>query len=384
MIRLTVRHVFLCVILLYSWGCAQKSAKLQKSVVPPDKTLFETGQEFLKKSQYIKARLTFQTLMNTYPDSEMASDALLAIGDSYYDEGGTENLLQAEDSYKNFVVFFPASPKAQDADFKIIALNIKMMHAPDRDAHNAYKAEESINRFLQQHPDSDYVPIAKQSLLDVQENLALGVFGVGQFYEEKRKNYAGARMRYQDILDKYPSFSQMDEVLFRLGGVLEKSNNPDEAAIQYAKIVSAHPFSEHADEAKARLNSLGKPIPAVDIQLAAQNQFRVKAPEGFSPLKPFIKFAESLGFTGQPDLFQQAKKTVEDEKKTAEAAAAKTGAGGQGSDIQIEDVIKKSASGETQDATTLGAASSPTEPTSADQKKETKKKNKKKNVEKSS
>ena len=49
-----IRYVFLCAILLFSWGCAQKSAKLQKSVVPPDKTLFETGSEYLKKSQYIK------------------------------------------------------------------------------------------------------------------------------------------------------------------------------------------------------------------------------------------------------------------------------------------------------------------------------------------
>ena len=178
---------------------------------PPDKTLFETGQEFLKESQYIKARLTFQTLMNTYPDSEMASDALLAIGDSYYDEGGTENLLQAEDSYKNFVVFFPASPKVQDAGFKIIALNVRMMHAPDRDARNAYKAEEAITRFLQQHPDSDYVPIAKQSLLDVQDNLALGSFKTAQFYTS-RGNYAGAIMRLRTIIDKYPNFSRIDEV----------------------------------------------------------------------------------------------------------------------------------------------------------------------------
>ena len=92
----TVRNVFLCVVLALSWGCVQKTAKLQKSVVPPDKTLFETGEDYLKKSQYIKARLTFQTLMNTYQDSDLAPDALMAIGDSYYDEGGTENLMQAE------------------------------------------------------------------------------------------------------------------------------------------------------------------------------------------------------------------------------------------------------------------------------------------------
>ena len=66
--RLTVRFFIFCLMLIGSWGCSQKSAKLQKSVVPPDKTLFETGSEYLEKSQFIKARLAFQTLINTYPD----------------------------------------------------------------------------------------------------------------------------------------------------------------------------------------------------------------------------------------------------------------------------------------------------------------------------
>ena len=105
--RVSVRIALAAVILAGLWGCGPKGAKLQKSVVPPDRTLFETGSEYLKKNQYIKARLAFQTLINTYPDSEVSADSYLAIGDSFYDEGGTENLLQAEDQYKNFIIFFP-------------------------------------------------------------------------------------------------------------------------------------------------------------------------------------------------------------------------------------------------------------------------------------
>jgi TolA-binding protein len=56
----------------------------------------------MKKSQYIKARLAFRDSLNTYPDSEMAAESLFSIGDSFYDEGGTENLLQAEDQFKKY------------------------------------------------------------------------------------------------------------------------------------------------------------------------------------------------------------------------------------------------------------------------------------------
>jgi outer membrane protein assembly factor BamD len=354
---------FLCVVLICSWGCVQKSAKLQKSIVPPDKTLFETGEDYLKKSQYIKARLALQTLMNTYPDSDIAPDALMAIGDSYYDEGGTENLLQAEDSYKNFIIFFPASPKAPDAALKIIALNHRMMRSPDRDQQYSFRTEEAIQRFKSQFPNSDYIPIVNRYLLEVQENLALGDLGVGQFYENKG-NLAGAKQRYQQVIDKYPSFSQLDEVLFRAARIMEIAKNPDEAALDYGKIASAYPFSKHFDEAKARLQALGKSIPEVDTQLAAANQARIKPGEGFSPLKPFIEFGKALGFVAPPDIYEIAKKEVEEEKaKTAVAEGAKEGGDqtGTGGDIQIQSIIRKSATGETQDTTVLGNGSVPVE-----------------------
>ena len=228
--RLISKYVLLLPLVFLVWGCGQKGAKLQKSVVPPDKTLYQTGSEYLKKSQYIKARLAFQTLINTYPDSEMAADSYLAIGDSFYNEGGTENLIQAEDQYKNFIVFFPTSPKAADAQMKIVSLDMRQMRAPDRDQQSTYKAEMAIKKMLEQFPDSDYVPIAKQYLNEVQENLAQSNYGIGQFYAD-RGNFAGAKSRFQEIADKYPNYSLMDEAYLRLAQSLEKTQNPDEAAI---------------------------------------------------------------------------------------------------------------------------------------------------------
>jgi outer membrane assembly lipoprotein YfiO len=320
--------------------------------------------------------------MNTYPDSDVAPDAVLAIGDSYYDEGGIENLLQAEDSYKNFIIFFPTHPKAPDAALKVVALNYRMMRSPDRDQQYSYKALDAINHFQTQFGDSDYLPIVNQYKLDVQESLATADMLVGQFYEGKG-NFAGARLRYQEIPDKYPNYSKMDETLYNLANIQEKANNPDEAAINYAKIVSAYPFSRHADEAKAKLNSLGKPVPSVDITKAALNQARVKPPENFSPLKPFIEFGKALGIVTPPDVYEQVKRTVE-ETKTAEAAAAaaKTSEGQAGTEIQV--TIRKSASGETQDTTVVGSAPAPESQQSTEEKKKEPTRTRKKNVKKPS
>jgi len=379
--RSAIRCVFIGVILLYSSaGCVQKSAKLQKSVVPPDKTLFQTGSDYLKKGQYIKSRLAFQTLISTYPDSDMASEAYFAIADSFYEEGGTENLLQAEDQYKNFIVFFPTSPKASDAQMKVISLNMRMMRAPDRDQQYSDKALREIKKFLQQFPDSDYVPIAKQFKIEVEESLARADLGVGQFYAD-RGNNAGARGRFQTIVDEYKSFSGLDDVYFRLASVFEKSNNPEQASVYYGRIVAGYPFSRFSDDAKARLNAMARPVPPVDTQLAAANQARLKPAEGFSPLKPFVDFGKALGFGGPPDRYEVAKKSVEAERaKSVEVAAAQGGADAKqtADDIQIQTTLRKSASGETQESTILGTSSADASQSgAANQKKSTDKSKKK-------
>jgi outer membrane assembly lipoprotein YfiO len=368
---------FFCALLVFSLGCPQKSARLQKSVVPPDKTLFETGSDFLKKSQYIKARLAFQNLIMTYPDSDMAAESYFAVGDSFYEEGGTENYLQAENQFKDFIVFFPAHPKAPDAQMKIISINMRMMGSPDRDQRYAYKALPEIKKFLQQYPDSDFVPIVKQWQADVEEKIAKGEFGIGRFYEE-RNNFAGAMGRYKEIMTKYPDFSTIDEVYHRIGSDLEKVNNPDEAAIYYGKIISEYPFSKNVDAAKARMNALGKALPPVNPKLAALNQAKVKAPEGFSPLRPLIDFTKALGIIGVPDKYEEAKKIVEAEKaKEAEAAEKQTEVEQASGDIQIETIIKKSASGETRDTTILGGSPKATSQNVTDKKKEAQKTKKK-------
>src|SRR5580704_4624576 len=62
----------------------------------PDKELFDKAMVALKKGRFDVARLTLQTLLNTYPDSEYRMRAKLAVGDTWFKEGGAAALTQAE------------------------------------------------------------------------------------------------------------------------------------------------------------------------------------------------------------------------------------------------------------------------------------------------
>ncbi len=130
----------------------------------PDKVLFDKAMEAMRHNRFDVARLTLQTLINTYPDSEFIARAKLAVGDSWYAEGGTAALAQAEQEYSDFEIFFPNMPEAAEAQLKIANIHYQQMEKSDRDYTHAKRAEDEYRKVILTYPDSKLVPEAKQKL----------------------------------------------------------------------------------------------------------------------------------------------------------------------------------------------------------------------------
>jgi len=79
---------------------------------------------------------------------------------------------------------------------------------------------------------------------------------VARWYLTKRKAYEGARDRLQEIIDSYPDFSRMDEVMFLMGEAHYKLAKHDKAVDYYNGLLKAYPESEFAKKAKERLDEL--------------------------------------------------------------------------------------------------------------------------------
>ena len=195
----------------------------------PDKELFDKAMTALKKGRYDVARLDLQTMLNTYPDSEYRMRAKLAVGDTWFKEGGTAALTQAEAEYKDFITFFPNAPEAAEAQMKVADIYYQQMEKPDRDFNNALRAEQEYRNMINQFPDSTLVPRAKQKLRDVQEVLAERETQIGLYYES-RENYSAAIARLKTVVDTYPLYSKSDLALLNIGdsyaGEATRSRSP--------------------------------------------------------------------------------------------------------------------------------------------------------------
>src|SRR5207302_8835163 len=205
--------------LAFTVACTNKKVNNPLSNVgskQPDKVLFDKAMDAMKHNRFDVARITLQTLINTYPDSEFVARAKLAVGDSWYAEGGTASLAQAEQEYRDFITFFPNMPEAAEAQLKIANIQYQQMEKADRDYTHAKRAEDEYRNLILQFPDSKLVPEAKQRLLQVQEVLADREFGIGRFYY-LRQSYPASIARLSSLVEKYPLYSKADEALFLLG-----------------------------------------------------------------------------------------------------------------------------------------------------------------------
>jgi outer membrane protein assembly factor BamD len=246
----------------------------------PDKVLFDRAMDAMKHNRFDVSRMTLQTLINTYPDSEFIARAKLAVADSWYAEGGTTAMQQAEIEYKDFRTFFPNMPEAAEAQLKVANIHYQEMEKADRDFTHAMRAEEEYRSLIQEYPDSKLVPEAKQRLREVQEVLAQREFNIGRFYY-LRLAYPAAIARLKTLVDRYPLYSGADEALYLLGqsyegeiDVIRKNGRMNEvnkgkmiegltkeASEAYGRIIKRYPAMDRALDAKARLEGLHQPVP---------------------------------------------------------------------------------------------------------------------------
>ena len=246
----------------------------------PDKVLYDKAMLSLKKGRFDVARLTLQTLLNTYPDSEYRMRAKLAVGDTWFKEGGTAALTQAEAEYKDFITFFPNAPEAAEAQMKVADIYYEQMEKPDRDYTNAQRAEQEYRVMINQFPDSSLVPRAKQKLRNVEEVLAERETQIGLFYEGQEQ-YPAAIARLQTVVDTYPLYSKSDQALLGIGDAYEgeahaiqmapsvpgamkerlRAMYMDKAAAAYDKVITRYPMAPHVEDARDRLVAMNRPIP---------------------------------------------------------------------------------------------------------------------------
>jgi len=259
--------VLLTVLLALTSSCRKRKYEnpITKDTQQPDKVLYDKAVGDIERGRFEVARLTLQTLINTYDTSEFLAKAKLAIADSWFREGGGNGLAQAEAEYKDFILFYPTMEEAAESQEKVCMIHYKQMEKADRDNMHALRAQEECKQLLIQFPNSKFAPRAKQFVINTQEALAEGEMRVGDFYY-KKQSWASTTNRLQMLTDQYPLYSRADEGLMKLGDSYNRMGPrfKDRSGKAFSKLVREYPLSSYADDAKKRLQEMEMVVPEAD------------------------------------------------------------------------------------------------------------------------
>jgi outer membrane protein assembly factor BamD len=274
-IRLTL-VVSAIVLAMAVTGCGRKryDNPITKDTLQPDKVLFDKAIADMEKGRYEVARITLNTLINTYDSSEYLAKAKLAIADSWFREGGTAGLVQAEVEYKDFILFYPSMEEAAEAQEKVCMIHYNQMQKPDRDTKHAYRAEEECRQVLLKFPNSKFAPRVEQLLREVQEVQAAHEYNVADTYLRKG-SLSAATNRLHGLTEHFPLFSQADEALWRLAESYGSLGDrfEERTAATLSRLVREYPLSEYAEPAKKKLQALNRPVPDPDPNAVARMKY---------------------------------------------------------------------------------------------------------------
>jgi outer membrane protein assembly factor BamD len=288
-------------------SCAFKAKKyddpITKDTKQPDKVLYDKAINDIEHGRYEIARITLNTMINTYDQSEFLAKAKLAIADSWFREGGAAGLAQAEAEYKDFILFYPTMEEAAESQNKICQIHYKQMDKSDRDQTQAIRAEDECRTLITQFPNSKYVEETRQLLRNIQESLAEGEYLVGNFYLKRGDNSAGIN-RLSHLVDQYPLYSKADLALWEMGESYGKLGNRfrRQEGEAFSRIVRDYPLSDYADEATKKLKELEMPVPEPDKGAVARMQY-----EKDHYQRPGIMTRTLLPLRRNPDMSMAAK-----------------------------------------------------------------------------
>jgi outer membrane protein assembly factor BamD len=221
----------------------------------PDQFLFERGTKALEERRWFTAREFFQTLIDTYPQSPHRADAKLGLADAYLGDGSPASQVLAINEYREFLSFFPTSPRADYAQYKLAMSHFAQMAKAGRDQTETHEALKEFDVLFEKYPNSSLLPEARVRQREARDRLGRSEYLVGLTYY-RLKWYPGVVARLQALLKSDPQFTDRDAVYYYLAEALAQLNRQAEALPLFEKIPQEFEKSDYLEKAAKRIEEL--------------------------------------------------------------------------------------------------------------------------------
>lgn len=221
--------------LLFS-GCGMFGNKLDNQKNWTVEQFYKNAKDELDSGNYSGAVKLYEALEARYPFGRYAQQAQLDIAYAYYKDNETAQTVTATD---RFMKLHPNHPNLDYALYlKALAYfkpdlgifgDLINLDPADRDPKALRESFEIFKDLVTRFPDSGYTPDARNRMTFLVNSLAKHDLSVARYYYN-RGGYLAAVNRAQNILQRYPQATVIEDALVISIQSYEKMGMPDLAA----------------------------------------------------------------------------------------------------------------------------------------------------------
>jgi outer membrane protein assembly factor BamD len=209
-----------------------------------------------------KAEEMFKKIVTNGPFSKIAPLAQYGIGQALEKSG---SITSAVTAYQQVVDRYPNSEVAADAMYQIGYVYLQASRATGYDETAAVRAQEAFEDFLVKFPNSHKAPQAQDNLKTLQGRKSNDAFNIARFYD-KQRNYKAAYVYYNEVLQQQPDSQEatraktrMDQIRTKMGDEALKigTENPETGQTQ-----AEHRRLQAQVDTTSRPDFVGPPAPS--------------------------------------------------------------------------------------------------------------------------
>ncbi len=224
-----------------------------------------------------KAEAMYLDILAVAPFATFAPSVQFNLGQLYEKQGAFDKAVAA---YRQLLDRYPASDFADDALYQIGYVQLQETIRNPSDLSAAVDAKNSFEDFLLQYPNSEKAAQAKENLQRLQGREAGDLMAIAEFYDRKR-SYRAAAIYYSDILRKQTGTDDARKAEARLGEL--RAELGDEA-------LRAGPEQVQTGEREAMRRRLQNQVETSALSTyAGPPKRKVEPPEQVAPPKPQLR-----------------------------------------------------------------------------------------------
>lgn len=256
-------------ILLFLAFTLTSCSEFQKALKSDDiKTKYEVADKLYTKEKYMKAIRLFEQIAPSYRGKPQAEKMFFMYADALYK---TKQYYTAGYQFESFTAGYPHSTRIEEASFMGAKSYYHLSPRYSLDQVDTYKALDKLQAFIDNYPNSQYMPEANQLVKELREKLEKKAFEIAKQYHTTAEyfgDYNAAIKTLDNFISDFPGTSLKEDALYlkfdssyqlAINSVPMKMHERLLAAkLNYAALIkfkSETKYKEQADKMLARIDS---------------------------------------------------------------------------------------------------------------------------------